>query len=133
MERLTTAAGRFFVVRAFFALGRGPRGNLFAMASLARCPRCDTFVKPASIEAGTCPFCPADNVASRRNPIPGLVLAAAVAATSCKGGSGDGKDGPVYGIAPVDAGGVDAAPPDADPNAPDAGDSPIYGIAPESE
>ena len=108
------------------------------MASLARCPRCDTFVKPASIEAGSCPFCPAAAEASRRNPIPGVALAVAIAAApACWTAT------PVYGSAPEpDAASTDAGPSDAgasDANATDAMKSPgadgapIYGVAPESE
>lgn len=52
------------------------RDTLSTMASLVRCPKCDTFVKTAS----SCPFCSAESTASHRNPLPGLVLAAAVAA-----------------------------------------------------
>ena len=50
------------------------------MASLTRCPSCDTFVKAESIDEGSCPFCPTASTASRRNPIPGVMLAAAMAA-----------------------------------------------------
>jgi len=105
------------------------------MASLTRCPQCDTFVKPASVEAGSCPFCAAAAAANRRNPIPAVVLAAAIAAMpGCSDGdpkpvpdaSAAFPDGAVYGVA-FDAGPTEDAMP-----GPDA-DLSIYGIAPESE
>ncbi|MBL4635809.1 MAG: hypothetical protein JKY56_18250 [Kofleriaceae bacterium] len=50
--------------------------------ALVRCPKCNTFVKPASFNTGLCPFCSSARVASLRNPIPGVVLATAIAASS---------------------------------------------------
>ena len=104
------------------------------MASLTRCPSCDTFVKPTSISEGTCLFCANAEVASRRSSIPGVVLAAAMAAAP--GCSDDAKPtpdasvvpdaAPVYGIA------ADATPTNDAMPAVDA-DLSIYGIAPESE
>ncbi len=130
------------------------------MSVLVRCPQCDTFVKPISLDAGSCPFCPSPQARSSRNPLPGLVLAATMAAVpSCSGGDHDdvrpvygispadarvGTDGAVYGIA-IDASGPDATAPDAGPvygiavdaSSSDAGDSDagiqIYGVAPEPE
>lgn len=106
------------------------RVNVTDMASLTRCPGCSTFVRAESICEDSCPFCPTAAVATRRNPIPGIVLAAAIAvAPGCTGGSEDDSV-PVYGVA-VDAG-VDAGSADAtDDDSPDA--APIYGVAPESE
>ncbi len=106
------------------------------MSNLIRCPHCETFVKPTSLGSDSCPFCPSAHAANIRNPIPGLVLAATIAAMP--GCSDDpptrdaqvGFDGAVYGIA-IDASTADAATPeDAMPKAPDA-DITIYGIAPE--
>ncbi len=50
------------------------------MSALVRCPQCNTFVKPASIETSGCLFCPSSSARGLRNPIPGLVLAATMAA-----------------------------------------------------
>ncbi len=47
--------------------------------ALVRCPTCNTFVKPASLDAGLCAFCPSARKASLRNPIPGVVLATVMA------------------------------------------------------
>lgn len=55
------------------------------MSALVRCPQCDTFIKPVSIDSGSCPFCPSSN-RSKRNAIPGLVLAASLSiAPACSG------------------------------------------------
>lgn len=129
-----------------------------AMSALVRCPQCDTFVKPASIDTGSCPFCPSQDARSMRNPIPGLVLAATMAAVPACSSDTEPQPGPVYGIA-VDASTTDASPvygiaidasgPDAqagidgavygiaaDASTSDASETdaaPIYGVAPESE
>ncbi len=72
------------------------------MPALVRCPQCDTFVKPHSLNAGSCPFCSPQETASVRNPIKGAVLAATiVSASAC-------LVTPIYGT-PVD----DASPSDA--------------------
>ncbi len=81
------------------------------MASLTRCPSCDTFVKPEGVDKGACPFCPAATAASQRNPIPGLVLAVAAALPGCSGGNDSGST-PVYGVAAADARPADAMPAD---------------------
>lgn len=105
------------------------------MSILSRCPHCDTFVKPASLGTDSCPFCPSVRTAGIRNPIPGLVLAATMAAMpACSDDDPTpdaqvGFDGAVYGIA-IDASPVDAATPEDAMPLPD-GDITIYGIAPE--
>ena len=115
---------------------------------MIRCPKCDSFVKPASLKVEGCPFCVSAKATRQRNPVPGLVLAAAVLAPGAMAGCSDddmkpapvygiaqvdaapGTDGAVYGIAP-DAGPIDASPgTDAGPKDADAGIN-IYGIAPE--
>ncbi len=50
------------------------------MSALVRCPQCNTFVKPTSISTSGCLFCPSSDARRLRNPIPGLVLAATIAA-----------------------------------------------------
>lgn len=125
------------------------------MSALVRCPKCDTFVKPASIDSGSCPFCPSSNARNIRNPIPGIVLAATLGvAPACSGSSTpEPEPVPVYGIAieeteappapPPDAGvpevsevpaPVYGGPPDMDqpvPEPPVQDDEPVYGIAPD--
>lgn len=56
------------------------------MSALVRCPKCDTFVKPHSISASACPFCPSQT-RNLRNAIPGMVLAATLAAVPACSGS----------------------------------------------
>ncbi len=110
------------------------RDSFAFVASLTRCPGCDTFVKLESVEEGACPFCPAASLASRRNPIPGMVLAAAIAAMpGCSDDDAKPKpdasafpDGAVYGVA------FDAGPVDDAMSAVDASLN-IYGIAPDSD
>ena len=87
------------------------------MPALVRCPQCDTFVKPPSISAGACPFCPSPEARSLRNPIPGMVLAAAMAAVPACSSS-------TPAAAPVSA---EPAPTPAEPAPPE----PVYGIAVE--
>ncbi len=113
------------------------------MSRMVRCAVCDSFIKPASIESGACPFCPSASAGRKRNPIPGLlpgvVLAAALSgAPGCDDDDGDEPvvdassfpdAAPVYGIA-IDAGAADATPaPDAQP----ADAAPIYGVAPDDD
>ncbi len=108
------------------------------MPAMIRCPKCDSFVKPASLEVAGCPFCVSAKATRQRNPVPGLVLAAAAAlapgalagcvATPVYGSppptdATPGPDGAVYGIAP------DAGPADASPGT----DGAVYGIAPDAE
>ncbi len=107
------------------------------MSALVRCPRCDTFVKPPSISAGACPFCP--QARQLRNPIPGIVLAATIAAVPACSSTSEPEAVPVYGIAVEDpdvpktetpAKQTDAAVPiKAEP--PEEVD--IYGLAPDTE
>ena len=115
------------------------------MSALVRCPQCDTFVKPASLDSGSCPFCPSPQARSSRNPLPGLVLAATMAAVpGCS--DSEPEPGPVYGIAAPDARvgtdgavygiAIDASAPDAtapDASTTDAGGVPLYGVAPETD
>ncbi len=122
--------------------------TLERMSDMVRCPACDSFVKPASIEAGACPFCPTAASARRRDAIPGVVLAAAIAGAGCSGGGAREMPAPVYGGAPevievsdAGAGGssTDVAPSDApagssandgEPEPPEPPPVPVYGIAP---
>ncbi len=98
------------------------------MPAMIRCPKCDSFVKPASLEVAGCPFCVSAKATRQRNPVPGLVLAAAAAfAPGAMAGCSDttdpiGDSSPVYGIA------LDAGPADASPGT----DGAVYGIAPDA-
>ncbi len=111
------------------------------MSEMVRCPTCDSFVKPASIDEGACPFCPSATAARRRDAIPGVVLAAAIAGAGCSGGGAREAPTPVYGGAPemevIDAGAAssgDTAPaPEADAmERPEESPVPVYGIAPDT-
>lgn len=96
------------------------------MASLVRCPNCDTFIKAA--RGSSCPFCSETSTASQRNPLPGLVLAAAVAAMpSCSSNTpaNDPAAPPTATpVSPVDDAASPAAPVPEDPQ------PAIYGAAP---
>ena len=73
--------------------------RLQSMSALVRCPQCDTFIKPASIDSGSCPFCPSSNARSKRNAIPGLVLAASLSiAPACSGSSAEPEAAPVPNV-----------------------------------
>ena len=114
------------------------------MSALVRCPQCNTFVKPASINSGSCTFCPTSSPGAKlRNAIPGMVLAATIAAApACSGGAPRPEVTPVYGISAEESevGDPDAGVPDNSnvdpdtstetPDKPDEVPVPVYGMAP---
>ncbi|MBL4633968.1 MAG: hypothetical protein JKY56_08850 [Kofleriaceae bacterium] len=101
------------------------------MSALVRCPQCDTFVKPASLDTGSCPFCPSPQARNTRNPLPGLVLAATMAAVpACSRSPTPSEvEAPVSDITAEDAGKKEA--PAIDASVPDTRDKPVYGMAPD--
>lgn len=103
------------------------------MSALVRCPKCDTFVKPQSISASTCPFCPSQT-RNLRNPIPGMVLAATIAALpACSGSTTASAPEPEHGVAAdkPDTPKKEALDASVPVRAEDPVDVDVYGIAPD--